>query len=190
MNLSGASLNDESFLQDAVQLLQRYADVAPRLCLEITEAWPCDLETSASSPRCMAWGPRWRSMILARATPRFPTSSSSRRPAQDRRQLHRQHERAPGQSGHRRAIVGLARNLGMKTIAEWAEDNATVQALAEIGVDYVQGLCRCPLASAERILAARSAADFVSDRACCIPWCCRPGPRHSRPRACHRVGRH
>src|SRR2546425_9748431 len=31
------------------------------------------------------------------------------------------------------AIVSLARNLGMKTIAEWAEDPATVQTLADIG---------------------------------------------------------
>ncbi len=36
------------------------------------------------------------------------------------------------------AIVSLAKNLGMMVIAEWAEDNATVQTLAEIGVDYVQ----------------------------------------------------
>ena len=61
------------------------------------------------------------------------------------------------------AIVGLARNLGMKTIAEWAEDNATVQALAEIGVDYVQGFAVARSQAPERILAARSAADFVSD---------------------------
>jgi EAL domain-containing protein (putative c-di-GMP-specific phosphodiesterase class I) len=33
------------------------------------------------------------------------------------------------------AIVSLAVNLGMKTIAEWAEDCITVQTLAEIGVD-------------------------------------------------------
>ena len=55
-------------------------------------------------------------------------------------------------------------------VAEWAEDNATVQALAEIGVDYVQGFAVARSQAPERILAARSAADFVSD----------PGLLHSR----------
>ena len=37
------------------------------------------------------------------------------------------------------AIVALARNLGMRSIAEWVEDANTLRALKEIGVDYVQG---------------------------------------------------
>ena len=61
------------------------------------------------------------------------------------------------------AIVGLARNLGMKTVAEWAEDGATVQTLAEIGVDYVQGFAIARAQAPERMLAARSCADFVGD---------------------------
>jgi PAS domain S-box-containing protein len=37
------------------------------------------------------------------------------------------------------AIVGLARGFRLETIAEGAEDEATVQILSEIGVDHVQG---------------------------------------------------
>ncbi|GAO21410.1 diguanylate cyclase [Alicycliphilus sp. B1] len=61
------------------------------------------------------------------------------------------------------AIVGLARNLGMKTIAEWAEDSATVQTLAEIGVDYVQGFAIARSQPPESLLRMRSSADFVAD---------------------------
>jgi len=59
------------------------------------------------------------------------------------------------------AIVNLARNLGMKTIAEWAEDSSTVQALAEIGVDYVQGYVVAHPMAPDKLLEASSAANFI-----------------------------
>jgi EAL domain-containing protein (putative c-di-GMP-specific phosphodiesterase class I) len=61
------------------------------------------------------------------------------------------------------AIVSLAGNLGMKTIAEWAEDAATVQTLAEIGVDYVQGWAVSRSQPPEALLAAKSSAGFIRD---------------------------
>jgi EAL domain-containing protein (putative c-di-GMP-specific phosphodiesterase class I) len=61
------------------------------------------------------------------------------------------------------AIVNLARNLGMKTIAEWAEDTATVQALADIGVDYVQGFAVAHPMDPEKLLEVSSAAGFIKD---------------------------
>jgi EAL domain-containing protein (putative c-di-GMP-specific phosphodiesterase class I) len=61
------------------------------------------------------------------------------------------------------AIVNLAVNLGMKTIAEWAEDAATVQTLAEIGVDYVQGWAVSRSQPPEALLAAKSSASFIRD---------------------------
>ena len=61
------------------------------------------------------------------------------------------------------AIVSLAQNLGMKTIAEWAEDFETVETLAEIGVDFVQGYALSRPVAAEQILAAQSGADFIAD---------------------------
>jgi len=38
-----------------------------------------------------------------------------------------------------RAIVGVARDFGMRTIAEGVEDQATLDLLREMGVDYAQG---------------------------------------------------
>ena len=61
------------------------------------------------------------------------------------------------------AIVSLAQNLGMKTIAEWAEDFATVETLAEIGVDYVQGFVVARPQPPDAILQAQSGADFIAD---------------------------
>ncbi|HQQ71304.1 MAG TPA: EAL domain-containing protein, partial [Alicycliphilus sp.] len=168
MNLSGASLNDESFLQDAVLLLQAYADVAPRLCLEITESVALhDLENTrrfiaqvhglGAKVAFDDFGAGYTSFSylkqlkgdLLKIDGSFIVSMN-------------QH---PANVAIVEAIVGLARNLGMKTIAEWAEDSATVQTLAEIGVDYVQGFAIARSQTPERILAARSAADFVRDTA-------------------------
>ncbi|MCC7464602.1 MAG: EAL domain-containing protein, partial [Gammaproteobacteria bacterium] len=61
------------------------------------------------------------------------------------------------------AIVNLARNLGMQTIAEWAEDTATVQTLAEIGVNYVQGYVVARPQPAHMLLTAESSASFIQD---------------------------
>jgi EAL domain-containing protein (putative c-di-GMP-specific phosphodiesterase class I) len=59
------------------------------------------------------------------------------------------------------AIVNLAGNLGMRTIAEWAEDAATIRTLAEIGVDYVQGYAVARSQPPEKLLAASSSASFI-----------------------------
>ena len=63
------------------------------------------------------------------------------------------------------AIVNLAKNLGMKVVAEWAEDAATVQTLTEIGVDYVQGFVVARPQHPDRLLDAESSASFIQDRA-------------------------
>jgi EAL domain-containing protein (putative c-di-GMP-specific phosphodiesterase class I) len=61
------------------------------------------------------------------------------------------------------AIVALARNLGMRSVAEWVEDVDTLRALKEIGVDYVQGFLVARPQESAAILAATSAASFVKD---------------------------
>ena len=63
------------------------------------------------------------------------------------------------------AIVELAHNLGMKSIAEWVEDCSVIEALSKLGVDYVQGYVVARPQSPERILLAHSAASFIEDPA-------------------------
>ena len=61
------------------------------------------------------------------------------------------------------AIVALARNLGMRSVAEWVEDIDTLRALKDIGVDYVQGFLIAQPQESGAILGAVSAASFVKD---------------------------
>ena len=166
MNLSGASLNDENFLQDAVQLLQAYADVAPRLCLEITESVALhDLEnTRRFIAQVHALGAKVAFDDFGAGYTSFSYLKQLKGDLLkiDGSFIVNMNEH-PANVAIVEAIVGLARNLGMRTIAEWAEDSATVQTLAEIGVDYVQGFAIARSQAPERILAARSTADFVGD---------------------------
>jgi len=37
------------------------------------------------------------------------------------------------------ALVDLAKRLGLKTVAEWVQDEPSAQLLAEWGCDYLQG---------------------------------------------------
>ncbi|MGH8739125.1 MAG: EAL domain-containing protein, partial [Burkholderiales bacterium] len=61
------------------------------------------------------------------------------------------------------AIVELARNLGMQSIAEWAEDRATVEALWRVGVDYVQGYAVSRPLDPASILGAECSPSFIQD---------------------------
>jgi EAL domain-containing protein (putative c-di-GMP-specific phosphodiesterase class I) len=61
------------------------------------------------------------------------------------------------------AIVNLAKNLGMKVVAEWAEDLATMKTLSEIGVDYVQGFVIARPQHPDKFLMARSSASFIEN---------------------------
>jgi EAL domain-containing protein (putative c-di-GMP-specific phosphodiesterase class I) len=36
-------------------------------------------------------------------------------------------------------LIGLARQLGLKTVAEWVQDEAAAALLTEWGCDYLQG---------------------------------------------------
>src|SRR6476646_143896 len=47
------------------------------------------------------------------------------------------------------ALIDLARRLGLKTVAEWVQDEASAKLLADWGCDYIQGRL-IGLASAER----------------------------------------
>ncbi|ADV01527.1 EAL domain-containing protein [Alicycliphilus denitrificans] len=166
MNLSGASLNDERFVQDVVRMLEQYADVAPRLCLEITESVALhDLENTR---RFIAQVHGFGAKVALDDFGAGYTSFSYLKELRgdllkiDGGFIVNMNEH-PANVAIVEAIVGLARNLGMKTIAEWAEDSATVQTLAEIGVDYVQGFAIARSQPPERLLRMRSSADFVAD---------------------------
>jgi EAL domain-containing protein (putative c-di-GMP-specific phosphodiesterase class I) len=164
MNLSGASLNDERFVQDTLEILARHEHVAGRLCMEITESVALhDLDnTRRFIDQVRAFGVK---VALDDFGAGYTSFSYLKELPADVLKIDGSFivniNEHPANVAIVEAIVNLAVNLGMKTIAEWAEDADTVRTLAEIGVDYVQGYAIARSQPPEKLLAASSSASFI-----------------------------
>ncbi|MGX4642395.1 EAL domain-containing protein [Massilia sp. SYSU DXS3249] len=167
MNLSGASLNDERFVADTLEILARHVHVASRLCMEITESVALhDLDnTRRFIDQVRNFGVK---VALDDFGAGYTSFSYLKELPADVLKIDGNFivniNAHPANVAIVEAIVSLAVNLGMKTIAEWAEDAATVQTLAEIGVDYVQGWAVARSQPPERMLTAPSSASFIQDK--------------------------
>ena len=166
MNLSGASLNDEKFMQDVYGMLESNQHIVSHLCLEITESVALhDLDnTKRFVEKVRGYGAK---VALDDFGAGYTSFSYLKELTADLLKIDgsfivdmNQH---PANVAIVEAIVSLARNLGMKTIAEWAEDAATVQTLVEIGVDYVQGYVVARPQMPANLLTAASSASFIED---------------------------
>ena len=168
MNLSGASLNDERFIQDAFAMLSKNLRAASCLCIEITESVALhDLDsTRRFIDKVRSYGVK---VALDDFGAGYTSFSYLRELPADILKIDGNFivdmNAHPANIAIVEAIVSLAMNLGMRTIAEWAEDNATVQTLADIGVDYVQGYAVARPQDPARILQAASSASFITDDA-------------------------
>ncbi|HEV2610327.1 MAG TPA: EAL domain-containing protein [Noviherbaspirillum sp.] len=166
VNLSGASLNDERFVQDAFVLLARNERISSRLCLEITESVALhDLDnTRRFIDKVRSCGVR---IALDDFGAGYTSFSYLKEFPADLLKIDGNFivdmNAHPANIAIVEAIVNLAKNLGMQTVAEWAEDNATVETLAEIGVDYVQGYVVARPQAPSTLLAATSSASFIKD---------------------------
>jgi diguanylate cyclase (GGDEF)-like protein len=166
MNLSGASLNDERFVQDTLDILARHVHVASRLCMEITESVALhDLDnTRRFIDQVRNFGVK---VALDDFGAGYTSFSYLKELPADVLKIDGSFivniNAHPANVAIVEAIVSLAVNLGMKTIAEWAEDTATVKTLAEIGVDYVQGYAVARSQPPEKIVMASSSASFIKD---------------------------
>ncbi len=166
MNLSGASLNDEKFMHDVYAMLARKSHLTRLLCFEITES--VALHDLANTRRFIDtvrghgakvalddFGAGYTSFSYLKDLPadllKIDGSFIVNMNAD------------PANIAIVEAIVKLSHTLGMKTIAEWAEDLDTVRTLARIGVDYVQGYAIARPQAPEHLLAAESSAGFIGD---------------------------
>ncbi len=166
MNLSGASLNDERFKDDVYTMLDQHRDIAAKVCLEITES--VALHDTGNTKNFID---RVRSYGAKVALDDFGAGYTSFSYLKDLPAdllkidgsfiVNMNHH--PANVAIVEAIVSLAQNLGMKTIAEWAEDFETVETLAEIGVDFVQGFIVARPQSPLNLLNATSSASFILD---------------------------
>ncbi len=166
INLSGASLNDEKFIQDAFAILAQHRRAAQRLCVEITESVALhDLEnTKRFIERARNFGAK---VALDDFGAGYTSFSYLKELPADAVKIDGSFVRGvnahPANLAIVEAIVELARNLGMQSIAEWTEDRATVEALAQVGVDHVQGYVIARPQEPDRILLAPSSASFIED---------------------------
>jgi diguanylate cyclase (GGDEF)-like protein len=164
IKVSGAALNDEHFVQELMAILGQHAPLARRLCIAISER--VALQDLEYTRRFMD---QLRPMGVKIALDDFGAGLSSfsylkELPADLLKidtglvaglTVH------PANAAVVEAIVQLARTLGMQTSAPGANDVATVQVLARLGVDYVQGDGVAPAQPFDALLGAQSSASFV-----------------------------
>jgi diguanylate cyclase (GGDEF)-like protein len=166
MNLSGASLNDEKFLADVYELLEKNRHLVSQLCLEITESVALhDIDnTRRFVNKVRRIGAR---VALDDFGAGYTSFSYLKEFTADLLKIDGSFivnmNKHPANIAIVEAIVNLAKNLGMKVIAEWAEDAATVQTLTDIGVDYVQGFVVSRSQHPDKLLLATSSASFIKD---------------------------
>ena len=142
INLSGMSLNDEAFVEDFFAMLDSHRHLAPMLCVEITEG--VALSNKESTRRVIRqiqaqgvrvalddFGAGYTSFAYLAELPADIIKIDG--------QFVRSMKHNASSVAIIQAIIALARNLGMKSIAEWVEDVDTLATLRELGVDYVQG---------------------------------------------------
>ena len=166
VNLSGASLNDEHFIGEIFTVLEAHPHAVSKLCIEITEGVALhDLDnTRRFIGRLQSLGAK---IALDDFGAGYTSFSYLKDLPADALKIDgafiRSMAQHPANAAIVEAIVALARNLGMRSIAEWVEDGDTLRMLAALGVDYVQGWAIARPQLPEAILAARSAAQFITD---------------------------
>ena len=166
LNLSGASLNDERFIHDAFSMLSGCPRATQRLCVEVTEGVALhDLDnTRRFIERVRSTGAK---VALDDFGAGYTSFSYLKELPADAVKIDGSFvvnvNAHPANLAIVEAIVELGRNLGMKSIAEWAEDRATVQSLAEAGVDYVQGFAVSRAQDPAAVLGAPHSAAFITD---------------------------
>lgn len=166
VNLSGGSLNDETFTAELFALFEKYPVSASKICLEITET-----VALTDMQKMQRFIDRVRSMGAKVALDDFGAGYSSfgylKQLSVDALKLDgslvRDAAHSPSGMAIVEALAGLVNGLGMKSIGEFAENLATIKVLATAGVDYAQGYGISKPVSPERILAAKSCAEFIED---------------------------
>lgn len=168
INLSGASLNDEKFLQDTIALIRDHSHSTRKICFEITESVALyDLNTTrrfvdtVKSFGAMValddFGAGYTSFSYLKELPADLVKIDGN--------FIRDVNSNPANFAITRAVVELAHELGMGCVAEWAENAEIVRSLIQLRIDYAQGYGLCRPIERERILAVSNSAALIADLA-------------------------
>lgn len=168
LNLSGASLNDVRFIEDAFSMIAEHPIAATKLCFEITES--IALNDVGSTRRFVD---RVRSFGSKLALDDFGAGYTSFNylkeiPADFIKidgSFVKDINQNPGNYAITRTIVDLTHELGMSSIAEWAETVDTIASLIHLQVDYGQGFGLVRPLAKEVVTSASSSISMVKDPA-------------------------
>ena len=166
VNLSGGSLNDEAFIEELFALFERHPLALSLICFEITET--VALTDMRNMQRFID---QVRGIGAKVALDDFGAGYSSfgylKGLTVDALKLDgslvKDAPYSPSGMAIVEAIGSLVNSLGMKSIGEFAENLAVIKVLAAAGVNYAQGYGISKPVMPERILAARSSAEFIED---------------------------
>lgn len=166
VKLSGASLNDERFVHEAIGLLGENPHLTARLCLGISES--VALYDLANTRRFIEqvrdagatvglddFGGGYTSFSYLMEFPADVLKIDAR--------FIKNINGHPANAAIVEAMVSLAVNLGMKTIAHGACDAETVRTLCELGVDYIMDFEVTEVLTTGVPFLEQSAASFVAD---------------------------
>ena len=142
INLSGQSLGDEAFLEDVLAYLETSSVDSNRIFFEITET-----TAVANLSRALHFIAALKEMgcrfILDDFGSGFSSFAYLKNLPVDILKIDGEFVRSMESDPIRRAMVisinQVAQVMGIETIAEWVETEATYDMLRELGVDYVQG---------------------------------------------------
>lgn len=166
INLSGASLNDARFVDDAFAMVAEHPLAMTKLCFEVTESVALhDVgSTRRFVDRVRAYGSKvalddfgagYTSFNYLKEIPAdfIKIDGSFVKEINDN----------PANYAITRTIVDLTHELGMSSIAEWAETPDTVASLIQLGVDYGQGYGLARPMPKELVTQAHSSGSLVRD---------------------------
>jgi EAL domain-containing protein (putative c-di-GMP-specific phosphodiesterase class I) len=142
MNLSALSVTDRAMLAHLVGALERHGADPSRLVIEVTET-----ASISDMPRAREFCERVHALGCAIALDDFGAGFGSfhylKHLPFDYLKIDGAFIRGLPDSAHDqlvvKALVGLVREMGQQTIAEFVGDQRTIELLRELGVDYAQG---------------------------------------------------
>jgi EAL domain-containing protein (putative c-di-GMP-specific phosphodiesterase class I) len=142
MNLSALSVTDRAMLAHVVRAVQRHGADPSRLVIEVTET-----ASISDMPRARDFCERVHDLGCAIALDDFGAGFGSfhylKHLPFDYLKIDGAFIRGLPESAHDqlvvKALVGLVREMGQQTIAEFVGDQRTIELLRELGVDFAQG---------------------------------------------------
>ena len=166
INISGASLNDTRFVDDAFAMIADHPLAMPKLCFEITESVALhDLgSTRRFVDRVRMYGSK---LALDDFGAGYTSFNYLKEIPADFIKIDgsfvKDINRNPANYAITRTIVELTHELGMRSIAEWAETPDTIASLYDLGVDYGQGFGLVRPISPDVVATASSGGALVKD---------------------------